>query len=405
METIKGKNVEFFISLTKIKSATFTIGGCVLKPGTYTMRGKYRVFDAIEKANVDTSYLSVPNVNLREVLLINNKDTLNIDLYEYLFKNNLLSNPYVFPGQNIFVSFKTSKIRIDGPITNGLVGDMPIRKNETLKSVLNLCVFDESADMGSIIVKKARNGEIIETDYANSGLIILEDCDQITILKKPSYPVFQSVIIKGEISRPGNYSINNRETTLKQVLTLAGGVTKYADIKRACIIRRKNNPTENLTALVNPSIPLSINPEIQTSIRKMGSFKDYSVLRFKGENDSILLIEDDVIYIPRSEHYVYVSGNVGLPGVIEFSKNMNVTDCIKAAGGLANSGDGSKAYVVTVYPENIMIMKDRNKIEPGDIIVVPEKQKYKVFSTVFMPILSAILTTISIGWMIYDNTR
>jgi protein involved in polysaccharide export with SLBB domain len=404
IETVKGKNVEFFISLTKIKSATFTIGGCVLKPGTYSVRGKYRVFDAIEKANVDSNFFSVPNVNLREVFLINNGDTLIIDLYEYLFKNNLLSNPYVFPGQNINVSFKTSKIRIDGPITNGLVGEVPIKKNETLKSILNLCVFDESADTGSILVKKANTGGIIETNYASSGSIILEDCDQITILKKPSYPVFQSVIIKGEISRPGNYSINNKETTLKQVLALAGGVTKYADFKRACIIRRKNNPTENSTALVNPSIPMSINPEIQTSIRKMGSFKDYSVLRFKSENDSILLIEDDVIYIPRNERYVYVSGNVGLPGVIEFSKDMSVSDCIKAAGGLSNSGDNSKVYVVTVYPENIMIMKDRNKIEPGDIIVVPEKQKYRVFSTVFMPILSTVLSTISLAWMIYSSS-
>jgi protein involved in polysaccharide export with SLBB domain len=403
VETVKGKDVGFFISLTKMKSSTFAVGGCVLKPGTYTMRGKYRVFDAIEKANIDSNFLSVPNINLREVLLVNNHDTLNLDMYEYLYKNNLLSNPYVFPGQNIYVSFKTSKIKIDGPIKNGLVGEIPIKKNETLKSILNLCVLDESADKGSILVKKASNEEIIETNYAQSDSIILEDCDQITILRKPSYPIFQTVSIKGEVSRPGNYSINNKETTLKQLMKLAGGITEYADLERSCIIRRKNNPTENLTALINPSITLSINPEIQTSLRKMGSFKDYSVLRFNSENDSLLLTEDDIIFIPKIDHNIYVSGNVGLPGVIAFTKNMSISDCIKAAGGLANDGDKSKAYVITVYPENIMVIKDRNKIEPGDIIIVPEKQKYRVFSTVFMPVLSAVLSTISIAWMIYSN--
>lgn len=402
IESVKGKNVEFFISLTKIKSPTFTIGGCVLKPGTYTMRGKYRVFDAIEKANADSNFRSIPNTSLREVLLVNHKDTQTIDLYEFLFTNNLRANPYLYPGQNIYVSYKTTKIKLDGPVINGLTGEVPLKKNETLKSILDLCILDESADKSSILVKKAISEEIIQTDYDHSDTIILEDCDQVTILKKPLYPVFQTVSIKGEISRPGNYSINNKKTTLKQLLEMAGGITSYADFKRSCIIRRKNNPGENLTS-INPSIPLSIYPEIQTSLRKMNSFKDYSILRLHNEHDSILLIEDDILYIPKLDRSVYVSGNVGFPGVVGFSNNMSVADYIKAAGGLANNGDKSNAYVLAVYPENIMVIKDRNKIEPGDIIVVPEKQKLRIFSTVFMPILSATLTTISLAWMIYSN--
>jgi protein involved in polysaccharide export with SLBB domain len=404
IETVKGKNVEFFTSLTKIKSPTFTIGGSVLKPGTYTMRGKYRIFDAIEKANADSNIRSIPNVNLREVLLINCNDTTILDLYDFLYKNNLMANPYLYPGQNIFVSYKTSKIRLDGPIINGLTGEMPIRKNESLKSILDLCIFDESADKSSILVKKAVTEEIIQTDYDHSDTIILEDFDQVTVLKKPLYPLFQTVAIRGEISRPGNYSINNKKTTLKNLMEMAGGITGNADFKRSCIIRRKNNPGENLTS-INPSISLSIYPEIQTSLRKMNSLKDYSILRLDSEQDSVLLLEDDIIYIPKTDPNVYVSGNVSLPGVVGFSNTKTINEYIKAAGGLANGGDKSNAYVLTVYPENIMVIKDRKKIEPGDIIVVPEKQKYRIFSTVFIPILSAVLTTISTAWMIYSNSK
>ncbi len=130
-------------------------------------------------------------MNLREVLLINCNDTTILDLYDFLYKNNLMANPYLSPGQNIFVSYKTSKIRLDGPIINGLTGEMPIRKNESLKSILDLCIFDESADKSSILVKKAVTEEIIQTDYDHSDTIILEDFDQVTVLKKPLYRCFR----------------------------------------------------------------------------------------------------------------------------------------------------------------------------------------------------------------------
>lgn len=405
LETVKGKNVDFFITLTRMKSSTFSIGGCVFKPGTYTMRGKYRVFDAIEKANEDTNFLRIPNSNLREVFIVSGKDTLNVDLYEFLYKNNMLSNPYVYPGHNVYVSFKTSKVKIDGPIRNGILGEIPLKKNETLKSILNLCVFDASADTDAIILKKAKDQSIIQTSYSQSDAIILEDCDQITILKKSSYPVFQAVSIRGEVSRPGSYSISKKGTALKQILETAGGVTEYADLDRACILRRKTDPGENLAGAISPAISLSINPEMQASLRKMGSFKDYSVLRFNGKNDSIILVEDDLIFIPKRENSVYVSGNVGLPGLVKFTKGMELADCIKSAGNVTSYGSKSSAYVVTVYPENIMVIKDKNNIEPGDIIVVPEKQRYKFFSTVFLPLLSSVLTTVSIAWMIYDSTN
>jgi protein involved in polysaccharide export with SLBB domain len=402
IEILKSKNTEFYISLTKLKSATFSISGSVVNSGTYTIRGNYRISDAIRKANVDTAFLDVPNTNLREVMLYTGKDTSKIDFFQYLFKNDLSSNPYVYPGVNIFIPFVTKRIKISGPITNGLVGEIPIKNGENLASILNLCLFDESADTSLILIKHAKSGEIVQTSYGKSTDIILEDFDQITISSKTEYPIFQSVTLKGEVVRPGDYMINNQSTSFKELLKLSGGITRNADYERAIVLRKKTNPTENIAETIKAS-QVSLNPEIQTSIMRLSFLKDYTVLHIKQISDSILLRESDIVYIPKKDPFVYVSGNVANPGAIRFVKGMTYKDCIYKSGGLLKSADKSKCYLLTIYPENIVDIKGTNNLVEGDIIVIPEKQRYKTFSQIIMPIVSAVLTSVSLFWTIYNN--
>jgi polysaccharide biosynthesis/export protein len=403
--SLRGKNIEWYISLSKVKSANISLSGSVANPGTYSLRGNFRLLDAINKANRDTYLLNTPNsanCNIREIELID-KDTLKIDLYQFLYKNDLLNNPYVFPGQKIFVPYLNQKVFIIGPISNNVLGEVPIKKNESLRSLLELCVFNNSADTSMIYVKKGISGENIKTSFGLSSQIILGDQDIITVCKKADYPKLQMVSVRGEAQRPGEYAINHEKTTFSQMLSLAGGVDEAGDYQRACIIRRKNAPNENISKSINVST-ISLKPELLTGLSRMSSFKDYTVISIKESNSNTLLCEGDIIYIPKKDNFVYVSGNVARCGAIEYEPSKEYSYYIKKAGGLTKGADRKNAFIVTLYIDDVMTIKGTKFLSSGDIIVVPEKKQYQFWSVVLLPFVTALLTSVSLFWTIYNSS-
>ena len=397
---LKGK-IEYYISLSKVKSSTVFISGSVINPGTYTLRGNHRLLDAINKANMDTSVLNRPNSNIREIELIS-KDTTKIDLYQYLCNNDLSNNPYVYPGQKIFVPYKNERAILVGPITNQFQGDVPIKKDESLRSLLGLCSFDKSADTNCIYVKRSKSGEVIKTSFDQSSQITLNDLDIVTVCKKENYPQIEMVSVVGEVQRPGDYAINYGNTTIGQIMSIAGGINETGDSKRTCIIRRKIFPSENISKTSNIS-SISLRPELSTGLSRMSSFKDYSILSIR-ENDSNLLVnKGDTIYVPKKEFFVYVSGNVIRPGAIEYDESKDFNYYIKKAGGLSRFADKKSAFVVTVYLNSIVNIKGTKFLSSGDIIVIPEKQQYRYWSVVLLPLVTALLTSVSLFWTIYNS--
>jgi protein involved in polysaccharide export with SLBB domain len=402
-EVLKGKNLQFYISLTKIKSATFSISGCVLHQGTYSMRGNYRLSDVLTKACKDSLLENVPFINLREIKLSNANDSQTIDLLRYFYKNDIDNNPYIYPDQNIYVPYVSEKIILTGPITNGFHGEIPIKKNESLRSILELCFFDNSADTSSIIVKRAHGNEIIRTSFGMSSEIILQDIDQVTISRKNNYPKVQMAAAYGELNRPGDVVIFSYKTTAKEVIEMAGGVTEIADIKRACIIRKKNNPNENISKTTSLT-QFSPNVEISSSLNKMSNAKDYCILPLSNDLSEVL-IENDRLYIPRKDKFIYISGAVNRAGPADYSNSKDIDDYLKNAGGISKTGDKRSAYVVSMYPENIFQIKGLNQIAPGDIIVVPEKQLYKKWNSIIIPLISTFLTSVSLFITLYNSTK
>ncbi|HID56572.1 TPA: hypothetical protein EYP37_08585 [Candidatus Poribacteria bacterium] len=139
-----------------------------------------------------------------------------------------------------------------------------------------------------------------------------------------------NVHIYGEVVTPGYYKVPDK-TTLQEVISLAGGLTPYAD-------------TEHIRI---------------TSFKKDGSrtVREVNFHKFLWENDESsnpFVMSDDLIFVPRlkTEKYlkkvVSVLGSVQKPGVFPMEEDRRLMDVISLAEGVTVDADLEKISVVNL---------------------------------------------------------
>ena len=171
-----------YVSLLKAKTASISINGAVLKPGTYKIPGTYRVLDALRAAN-NNEIPSLNNCNFREVRCSNNDSLKTIDLFEYLLKNKMDGNPYIYPGDNITLDYAPQKIFLNCPSREVVSGMVPIKANEKLSDFLSFFTFDKSVDTTIVLLETSlpSDGRAIKTiPWNETNTIVLQDHDVIT---------------------------------------------------------------------------------------------------------------------------------------------------------------------------------------------------------------------------------
>ena len=150
-------------------------------------------------------------------------------------------NPFLNEGDRVFIRKVNEIISIDGAIQYpGIIDHSP---NDSLHKIIKLSGgLCRGADSSKIIVKRFVNDldSLVEykCSYYDSTVYrfkILKD-DRIFVLSKPLYRIHRSVSVLGEVANPGKYPIQ-KNTTLKEVINLAGGFTDDADLLRSRLIR------------------------------------------------------------------------------------------------------------------------------------------------------------------------
>jgi len=401
---LKSSNT-IYVSLKDGKKASISVNGFVKNPGTYIMEGMMRIEDAILKSN-KLELPSIDDVDLRDVIVDRIDTTLHLDLFRYHQTNDLTQNPYIYPGDRIFLKPATRRVYIMGEIAEPAVGFIPIKQSETLADFLALITPTVSADMSNIIVQKGstnatRTSTIFSSQNANSCL--LEDMDVITFTKKVNYPEHITVTISGAINRPGIFPAVNSQTTIDDLITLSGGYRDNADAKRGYIIRNEKsfNPSEKKeiekltlekTKITSPG---SIRPEINLSLARLNNFHDYTVIPLTGKSGSIVLESGDNVYIPFNEMYVYVSGCVNKPGAYPYIEGKNRKHYITQAGGFAPKSDRGNTYILTRV-QSVLQIRDGASVYPGDIVVIPDSQNNKTMITLILPAIQIISTAVAV---------
>lgn len=194
------------------------------------------------------------------------------------------------------------------------------------------------------------------------------------------------VLVEGQVTKPGSYTIKG-PINLQGVLSVAGGVTKEADLRKITVIRRENDAYKE--------IPVDL----------------YKFFADREKGDIPEMMDGDIVFVPiiSTASTVRVMGAVRSPGPYITVKDENIADVINMAGGPLSSGNMNRITYITIsegrrITEKIRLKELINKgmtdqiplAHPGDIIVVEEYNQWQKMSWWIQIIRDAALLMSSI---------
>jgi protein involved in polysaccharide export with SLBB domain len=330
-----------YVCLQEAKSATITVTGSVANPGTYVLKGTQRILDAIRKAN-DGKLPPLKQMNYRGVRLRNSDSTRYLDLYRFLFMQDLEQNPYVYPGDMVLLEPANRRVNVYGAVNGPVAGQVPIGRADDAASLFSMLQLDGSADSSRIVIQtEDGNGGRKTSEYSWRQLsgVKLHDRDVVVISPKDDYPRIHTVDIGGEVLRPGTYPIVWGKTRAGEIISTAGGPTDDADVNRAFIVRRKAAPKSQVIETISSSgiaaqaYATVVRPEIAGAFYRMHSTKDYIFLPLGRGRENPVLEPQDRIVFPRFQEDVFVSGNAREPGTYRYEEGKGYRYYVDRAGG------------------------------------------------------------------------
>jgi protein involved in polysaccharide export with SLBB domain len=381
------------VLLEGVKTAQITAFGSVNTPGACSFSGATRLWDALKAI----SSANLSDINFREVRLKNQDSVAYFDLLAFLYKGNFSQNPYVYPGDQLYLIPATNRVFIGGSGVRAWInGLIPIHNNERISDFLSFFFFNENTDSEHIIIQRTEDGreyQQITYNLKQTEDFYLKNHDVIMVPVKNDYSATYLASVIGEAVRPGSYPILNNGTSIQTIMALAGGYTSFADTNRIVILRSdKVVPPYTIS-----SVEAAIRPEITAGLSLMTASKDYQVVRIKDHPESILK-NKDVLVIPRRENMVYVSGSVKYPGGYAFVPHQRKDYYLDLAGGMTNNADKSNISAFSSFGISVFQVKSCNEeIEDGDIISVPMAREYKFYNMVLLPTVGLIMAAASLA--------
>ena len=312
---------QIHLSLAQNRTIQVHVMGEVENPGTYAMSSFATIFNALYQAGGVNEVGTLRDVKVYR----NDKLVATYDVYDFILNGN--SNMGIRLEDNDVVTVDAYKnlASVTGNVKRPMYYEM--LEGESVAQLLNYAGgFTGNAYKED--VRLIRNGkrerEIYTLNTSEQQNFMVADGDSISV--DSIMPSFANMVeIKGAVYRPGQFQMDGRISTVKQLIECAGGLRDDAFLNRVIINRRKpNNTMENL----------SINLEQLMD----GTIPDVALRK----ND-ILLVPS--IFDMQEIQTITIFGEVAFPGTYEYSGNMSVEDFIVNAGGLTEAASTAKVDV------------------------------------------------------------
>ncbi len=208
----------------------------------------------------------------------------------------------------------------------------------------------------------------------------LEPYDKVVIHRSPNHKPLMGIYVGGEVQYEGWYTLSSKDDRLAALIEKAGGLTPKANADGATLVRKySESETRERSHLIelaqSRADSIAAYAEVgKTSYRVGIDLEDAMAKPTGGSN--IILEAGDSIFIPRVHELVKISGEVLSPNTVTYVKGKKASYYLTQAGGVAESGRKSKAYIV--YANGQICTLKKGKILPGCEIVVPHKVPKKV---------------------------
>lgn len=252
-----------------------------------------------------------------------------------------------------------------------------------------------------------------ETDYVSFNLfdaltgknnVPVKGRDSLNIFAIPDWQNTLEVTLEGEVRFPGKYTIRRGET-LTALIERAGGLTQYAFPRGAIFTRDelKELERQRMQALARElQHEVATNSITGNNQSRMGYQETRQLLQdlmavepvgrlvidlpyvMSGSlNADIQLKDGDRLVVPAARNTVNVIGEVQLASSFLYDGSLNVEDYLRRAGGTRKKADEDRIFVVKANGAVEMVdlggwfrLGSKNRLEPGDTIVVPLDTEY-----------------------------
>lgn len=414
--------VEAFISLSAVRELNALIIGDVTNPGMYVLPGGSTPLSLIHVAGGINSVGSYRKISHKR----ENKLIQTIDLYDVLFLGDTQFKHPLRSGDVLIVHPMLSNIKVSGDISNPAIYELDTEK----EGIADLIKFvglrgGSSALDKELVISGIRDNKIFHQQGKYSEVLQtkLKDGDSIGILGyEPNLKGLQTIVINGEVNKPGSYLIEDG-ITLSQVIKMAGGYTDEAyplggvltnhQAKIQALSSRQKSYNELINFLVTNSTS-NTRPFNTSDIMELISMLDryepsgrivttFNLAEIASNPFTDRAIEDkDTIFIPKFKNDVYVFGEVLSPGSVPYKENFNVYDFIDSSGGLARHAD--KKHLVLVSPDGqssgvrSTLFNKNLEVLPGSVIYVPRKLgelNGLDFASAVAPVVSSLALTVA----------
>ena len=315
------------------------IKGAVYRPGIYQFGGSLNtVRQLVEKADglmgdafTARAVLHRERDNLtREVISVDIKKVLDGTIPDIpLQKNDVLYIPSIHDLQDMGV------ITVFGEVARP--GELPYADNTTLEDIIiqagglkesastvrvdvsRRIKDNKSTDVSSTIGKmysfSLKDGFVIDGEPG----FVLQPYDQVYVRRSPGYQEQANVDITGEVLYDGTYALTNKSERLSDLVKKAGGVTPFAYVKGAKLIRQANDEELKRMEDVFKMMRREMGQANMDSL-KLDLDSVYSVgidlelaMKNPGSSADVVLRAGDKLVVPELSNTVKINGAVMLP--------------------------------------------------------------------------------------------
>ena len=300
------------------------------------------------------------------------------------------------PGEYVYADNITLEDAI--MLAGGLLESASTINIEVTRRLKNPTATEQSAEIGEVYTFAFKDGYVIDGEVG----FVLQPYDVVFVRSSPGYVTPSRVVLRGEVTFPGVYILTQKEERISDVVHKAGGLTQWAYVKGARLMRQMDED-ERTRVAASADVLESMNDNTSRSSGDLGSFYSVGVdlaeaLANPGSDADLVLREGDRLVIPEYNNTVKISGNVMYPNAVTYNSKYTVRDYIEQAGGYGFRSKKNKVYIVYM---NGMVAKARRLskavVEPGCEIIIPRKQEKE---NNLENILAISTTAASLGTMI-----
>ncbi|MFE2861310.1 SLBB domain-containing protein [Sphingobacterium multivorum] len=338
-------------------------------------------------------------------------------------------------------------------------GDFPFASNATLGDLIQKAGgLTEGAKNARIeIARRIKNLDV--TDHRSSQTVLvdikegvltdpnmtLQPYDVISVLGDAGFRTQRQVKIEGEVLYPGYYTIMREDERISDIIKRAGGLTTYAYTEGASLKRtgmsklkaaekkeqerlKKELEKDRLDEEGNPkdtSLDQDTERNYDGTKAKSATLAKVSqqgtsdsdiepsdlvgielnkILEKPYEKGDLLVLDGDIINVPKELETVKVVGEVLNPNNVVYVKGKSLKYYINQAGGFTDNALKKRVFVQ--YANGAVKGKDGGypEVKPGAEIVVPKRApRERLSSQAWIGIGTGIASTLAIIISLFKN--